>query len=58
MLVMLNPITADAQGTGVATTVFKGSVLHEADYINVHLGPGLALTQFTVLACGVLGTGM
>jgi probable HAF family extracellular repeat protein len=58
VLVALTPIKADAQGNGVATTTFKGSVLHQAAYINVHLGPGLALTQFTVLACGVVGTGM
>jgi hypothetical protein len=57
VLVVLKTIEANAKGTGVATT-FKGSVLHKATYINVHMGPGLELTQFTVLACGELPTGM
>ena len=58
VLVVLNTIEANANGTGVATTTFKGSVMHKAAYINVHMGPGLALTQYTVLACGVLGKAM
>ncbi len=58
MIEALTPLKADAQGTAVATTTFKGSVLHKAAYINVHMGPGLSLTQFTVLACGVVSTAM
>jgi hypothetical protein len=58
VLVVLNTIEANANGTGVATTTFKGSVMHKAAYINVHMGPGLKLTQFTVLACGELHRGM
>ena len=54
----LTTIKANAVGTGVATTTIKGSVMNKAAYINVHMGPGLALTQFTVLACGELHTGM
>ena len=55
VLVGLTTIKANATDTGVATTTFKGSVLNKAAYINVHLGPGLKLTQYTVLACGELG---
>jgi hypothetical protein len=58
VLVGLKTIKANATGTGVATTTFKGSVMNKAAYINVHMGPGLALTQYTVLACGVLGKAM
>jgi CHRD domain len=54
----LNTIKANAMNTGTATTTFKGSAMNKADHINVHLGPGLALTQFTVLACGQLHKGM
>jgi hypothetical protein len=57
VLVGLNTIKATAKGTGVATTRFKGSVMNKAAYVNVHMGPGLALTQYTVLACGELHTG-
>ena len=57
VLAGLKTIKANATGTGVATTTFKGSVMNKAAYINVHMGPGLALTQYTVLACGVLGKG-
>ena len=55
VLAGLKTIKANATGTGVATTTFKGTVMNKAAYINVHMGPGLALTQYTVLACGVLG---
>lgn len=55
VLFVLTTIKANAQGTGTATTTFKGSVMNKAAYINVHMGPGLALTQFTVLACGEIG---
>jgi CHRD domain len=58
VLVVLKTIEANAKGSGTATTSFKGSVMHKAAYINVHMGPGLARTQFTVLACGELHTGM
>jgi hypothetical protein len=58
VLVVLKTIKANAQGIGVATTTFKGSVMNKAAYINVHMGPGLKLTQFTVLACGELGKAM
>ena len=54
----LNTIKANAMNTGTATTTFKGSAMNKADHINVHLGPGLALTQYTVLACGQLHKGM
>jgi CHRD domain len=54
----LKTIKANAKGTGMETTVVKGSVMNKADYINVHVGPGLALTQYTVLACGELHKGM
>ena len=54
----LTTIKANAVGTGVATTTIKGSVMNKAAYINVHMGPGLKLTQYTVLACGVLGKAM
>lgn len=58
VLVALETIKANKMGTGSSTTTFQGSMMHKAAYINVHLGPGLALTQYTVLACGELGTGM
>ena len=58
VLVGLTTIKANAMGTGVATTRFKGSVMNKAAYVNVHMGPGLALTQYTVLACGELGKTM
>jgi hypothetical protein len=54
----LNSIKADAHGNGVATTTFKGSVLNKAAHVNIHMGPGLALTQYTVIACGELGKSM
>jgi hypothetical protein len=54
----LTTIKANAMGTGVATTIFKGSVMNKAAYINVHMGPGLKLTEYTVLACGELGKAM
>jgi len=57
VLAALASITANASGTGTATTVISGSFTHSHAYVNVHLGPGLALTQYTVLACGELGTG-
>lgn len=58
VLVALQTLKANKQGTAVATTTFPGSLGHKAAYINVHLGPGLALTQYTVLACGELGKAM
>lgn len=58
VLVALNTLKAGKKGTAVATTTFSGSMAHKAAYINVHMGPGLALTQYTVLACGVLGMSM
>jgi hypothetical protein len=51
----LNSVQADASGVGKATTVIKGTVAGKQAYVNVHLGPGLNLTQYTVLACGELG---
>ncbi len=51
----LTTIKADKNGTGVSTTTFSGSVMNKAAHINVHMGPGLALTEYTVLACGELG---
>jgi hypothetical protein len=52
----LNNVKANAAGVGTATTVIKGSFASKQAYVNVHLGPGLSLTQYTVLACGELGT--
>ena len=54
VLVVLTTVKANTRGTGVATTTFKGSMAHKAAYINVHMGPGLGLTQYTVLSCGEL----
>jgi hypothetical protein len=54
----LHTIKANAMNTGTSTTTIKGSVMKRADYINVHMGPGLALTQYTVLACGEIRKGM
>jgi hypothetical protein len=51
----LNNVQADASGVGKATTVIKGSFVRKQAYVNVHLGPGLNLTQYTVLTCGELG---
>lgn len=53
----LMSVKANAKGTGVATTTFAGAIKTPA-YINVHMGPGLALTQFTVLTCGNVPKGM
>ena len=50
----LNPLQANNAGIATSTTMLKGDFTTKAAYINVHLGPGLALTQFTVLACGVV----
>jgi hypothetical protein len=55
VLAALNSVKANAAGVGVATTVIDGSFMGKRAYVNVHLGPGLGLTQFTVLACGDLG---
>ena len=44
---------ANAKGVGTSTTKFKGQVPHHA-YINIHYGPGLALTQFTIVSCVTL----
>lgn len=57
VLAALASVTANAKGSGSATTVIPGSFMHTHAYVNVHLGPGLALTQYTVLTCGELGTG-
>jgi hypothetical protein len=54
VLVGLNSVKANAAGIGTATTVIKGSFASKQAYVNVHLGPGLSLTQYTVLACGEL----
>jgi hypothetical protein len=51
----LNNVKANAAGVGTATTVIKGSFVGKKAYVNVHLGPALALTQYTVLSCGELG---
>jgi hypothetical protein len=51
----LNNVRANAAGVGTATTVIKGSFVGKHAYVNVHLGPGLSLTQYTVLTCGELG---
>jgi hypothetical protein len=50
VLVGLNNVKANAKGNGTSVTKFKGQVPHHA-YINVHYGPKLALTQFTVISC-------
>jgi hypothetical protein len=55
VLAGLNNVKADAAGVGKATTVIKGSFIHRQAYVNVHMGPGLSLTQYTVLTCGELG---
>lgn len=52
VVAMLNSVKADAMGRGTSTTTVKGQFINMKDYINVHYGPGLTLTQFTVLACG------
>lgn len=52
----LNNVKANAAGVGTVTTVIKGSFAGKKAYVNVHLGPALALTQYTVLSCGELGT--
>lgn len=54
VLAALASITANSTGSGTATTTVAGSFNNKRAYINVHLGPGLALTQYTVLACGEL----
>jgi hypothetical protein len=51
----LNSVKANKAGVGTVTTIIKGSFVGKHAYVNVHLGPGLALTQYTVLACGELG---
>lgn len=50
----LSNVKAGMNGIGTSTTVVKGSFAHKADYINVHYGPGLNLTQFTVISCANL----
>jgi hypothetical protein len=55
VLAGLNNVKASAAGVGKATTVIKGSFVGKQAYVNVHLGPGLSFTQYTVLACGELG---
>lgn len=55
VLAGLNNVKAGASGVGKATTIIKGSFVRKHAYVNVHLGPGLSLTQYTVLACGDLG---
>lgn len=58
VIAVLNTIKADMNGTGTSTTVVPGSYTTKHAYINVHLGPGLGLTGYTVLACGQLGMSM
>ena len=50
----LTPLQANNAGIATSTTPLKGDFTTKAAYINIHLGPTLALTQFTVLACGVV----
>ena len=50
----LTTLKANNAGIATSTTMLKGDFTTKSAYINVHLGPGLALTQFTVLACGVV----
>ena len=54
VLAALGSITANTTGAGTATTVIQGSFMRKQAYINIHMGPGLSLTQYTVLACGEL----
>jgi hypothetical protein len=56
VIAALNNVKANAAGVGTATTVVKGSFVGKKAYVNVHLGPALALTQYTVLTCGELST--
>ena len=58
VLAALAPVKANAAGVGKAMTVVTGSFAGKQAYINIHLGPGLSLTQYTVLACGELGAAM
>jgi hypothetical protein len=55
VLAALGSIKADARGTGTVTSVITGSFMRKQAYINLHMGPGVTLTQYTVLACGELG---
>jgi hypothetical protein len=47
----LKNVVAGANGIGTSTTMVKGSYMHKMAYINVHYGPGLTLTQYTVISC-------
>lgn len=58
VIAALTTVKAGMNGTGTSTTVVAGSFANKKAYINVHLGPGLALTGYTVLACGQLTSGM
>jgi hypothetical protein len=50
--VPLTSVKAEPNGTGTSTTTVKAApYLHKQAYINVHYGPGLKLTQFTVISC-------
>ncbi len=56
-----SPIVAGNNGIGVTTATFKAKLvgmLSKGYYINVHKGPGLLGKQFTVLACGNVGSMM
>ena len=54
VIAALSPVKAGANGIGYSTTMVKGSFTHKMDYINVHYGPGLSLTEFTVISCANL----
>jgi hypothetical protein len=58
VLAALTSVKAGMNGIGTSTTVVPGSFSGKQVYINVHLGPGLALTGYTVLACGQIPSAM
>jgi len=58
VIAALTTIKANMTGLGTAKTVVKGNFTTKHAYINVHLGPSLSLTQYTVLACGAYGPAM
>jgi hypothetical protein len=47
----LTNVVAASDGIGTSTTIIKGSWAHKVDHLNVHYGPGLTLTQYTVISC-------
>jgi hypothetical protein len=50
----LTNVVAASNGVGTSTTMVKGTFANKMDHINVHIGPGVTLTEFTVISCGNL----